>query len=393
MRRLLGAVLAASIVVGCRGQEAVTRVVGDEIMVGSFIGADAYTAFLLGALAEEDKNLELAARAYRQAARDDARNPEAHARLAIVRCRVRAVAEGQAAAARALELDPRNATAEEARAICAAAEAGGDVRASRTALTLAAALDPTDAKRERDLAIADAAGGDIERARARLEAWVLTNATHPSVRMAAAQLAWRARRPLRAAELAESAVVLSASFAPSAAKLAAELATGGALQEARKLSAALLDLGPIGAAGHGRVATTLGSEPLVPRLAVDEALLRGDFRRAEARATKGGLRLGDVVGRAILLGTLEPARALVPLLEESSPFEAVIARAALGENVKIPSSDASVAASLALAFAARAEVILDRARMNAVLERLPPIAFDPSDAVLVRAAAAMTRKQ
>src|SRR5262245_46919360 len=112
---LLRALLAATLVIGCRGREAVTRVVGDEILIGSFIGADAYSAFLLGALAEEDNRLELAARAYREAARVDERNPEAFARLAIVRCRAHAIAEGRADAARALAIDKTNATAAEAR--------------------------------------------------------------------------------------------------------------------------------------------------------------------------------------------------------------------------------------------------------------------------------------
>lgn len=375
--------LALAGVVGCGGSPPVVRVLSGELVTGRFIPSDAYTAFLSGVLAEQAGKLDEAALAYRAATKRDARSAEVWARLGTVLCRQREIEDGRAAAERARSLDPMNATVESAHAACDDAE--GDSQGSAAALARAARLEPRQADLVRELAERDLRAGRTAEARSRLEAWLLEPHTDPSIRMAAAELALRAGQTSHAIDLAVSAVALSSMHAQGAARLCMDMAVRSPA-DARRLAASLVDLAPVGPGGAGRVATTLAKDPLVFRLAIDDALLRGDDRKALARATKGSVAIAEVVGRAIVLGAVEPARAMLLPLEQASPAAASIARVALGDAAVARRPSTEVPSALMLALTLRARQALDREAMLAFAAAIPAPIVDPHDLVLVRAA-------
>lgn len=403
---IVGGLLALTVSaanVGCGGSTRIVRVLSGELEVGPVIASDAYAAFLDGALAEEDGKLGASAAFYELATKYDRQAAETWARLGTVRCRAGAIDGGLDAAARASAIDRENASAAFARSLCDRARGPTAQSGGEDALAMATRLEPRDPEFVRELAARDVREGHPERARVRIEGWLLEPHADPSLRMAAAEILFHQGRAQQAVEMAKGAVLLSSLHARAAARIAGDMALS-APREARNLAAAIVDAAPLGADGHGSVATTLGGEPLVFLLAVDDAILRRDADLAVARATKGSVLLGDVFGRAMLLGVPTVARAVLPLLDAGAPRDAKVARLILGEALQSADRN-SVAFStdrvapdighgmqspelplaLGAALASRAQMTLDAEAARELTERLPLGTPDARDTLLVNA--------
>lgn len=380
--RIAIALAAVASLGGCAANEPVVRVLGGELVVGDFVPTEAYQAMLAGALEEAAGHFDAAARSYARVIAFDPHAAEPWARLGLVRCAAGSRADGMAAIEQARSLDSRSASPDEARAVCAE-----DAGARREALLAAAAREPRD---DAPIVALVAAGDDGRVVRARAAAFLLAAPAGAGLFMGLAEMALRAGELDQAAAFASRAVAQSSRVAPSAARLAVDLAARD-LSRGRRLSGALADLAPVGASGHGRVATTLG-EPLVLRLAVDDALLAGDVDRALTRAARGGLSLGEVAGRSLLLGARAPLVAILPLLRTSAERDAAIVALCLGDapvRVSAPiGAGEPVATALVLALAETLESRLEPSDAARAIAALPtPSGIDERDRLLVDAAA------
>ncbi len=389
---LLGATLAA----GCGSSYRVTRVVDGRVVLGNFVAPEAYAAFLRGAIAEDAGDLAGAARAYEEAAGFDPDDPEVFTRLGAVLCRAK---PGDPAAERALSrattLDPEYAPAWEARATCAG-HGGEALEAARRA----ASLDPRAP--EYQVLLARVEGSEeagAEAARTRLRA--LTLATPSSAVAYRALLAFARSHgdAWLAAEAIEHLAALGTSRRGDLVRETASLAGEGEILAARHAAAALVDHA---AGGLWSIAPAGPARDLVARLAIDEALVRGDTERASRRATASHLGRDVVAGRALLLGAPDAARALagpVVLADPSASSARVVLAVAEGERGAWPealaalhdarSAEASLPPEIALplfALLARATHGSERASLDAAVASLDAGAFTPGDDVTTRAA-------
>lgn len=368
---LLASVFA---LVGCRGGAPIVRVLSGDLVVGHEIAPDAYAAVLAGSLLERDGRKVAALLQYRRATDADARSAVAPAAMARVLCALGLARESEKALAVAMERDPASSAVAIARATCAATP-----EARFDELAKAAASEPLSVDLEVALAEAEPSA---QRGLSRIEAALLLHRASPSLAAAGAALALSAGRPRRAAELALDAARLSPSAVPAALSVAERLADRGALIEARALSAGLVD---------GVRSAMLARAPRVALMAVDEAVLSGDARRAAMRATRVRLSLATVAGRALLWRSEAVARELLPLLVESSPGEAAAVQLALGESATRPvGGDVAPAIALAVLLRARARASTIDATQALALTATAVI-VDPKDTLLVRAKADLAR--
>lgn len=342
------AALACALATACAGTHgSVTRLVDGRTIDGSFVSADAYAAFLRGAVAQEEGRYAEALAAFEQVLAIDPDDPEPWSRVAMVRCTQRSGdPAGAVAAARALHLDPDYGPAHFAEAWCGS----GALRASleRSAFASPHAVEP-----QLWLTVLDGEAGQRERGQERLLALALGQ---PSAAVLTA-LGWWARgrgAPRTAARAWAAACARDARRVGDAFGRVTELAGDGELGAARALAGALLDL-------RSPVVGTARSVPaLARRLGVDEALARGDAARARARAATARMSLDEVAGRAIILGRPEIALPIAELVAQADPtsesarLAVMAAKEALGEPVSYPSArsaNASVPASVRLAYA------------------------------------------
>ena len=306
--RLLGAALVLS-TVACGGYEKVTRVYDGKVVDGTFIPPDAYASYLRGVLAEESGDLPAARSAFERAAHEDD-DPEILARLGEVRCKSDPNdKKADDFFAKALKLDPTHAGAMAALGRCALLR-GQDEVALAQALK-ATAADPGNANLDALLVKAQAKRGDATSRDRILE---LTKQHGERVVAWDALIAWARGRhdapllaqgfvgllqvaPIRSAEVEQGArELLGNGDKPFATAVAVAIADSRRDLEVR---------GP--------------KDPVVARLAVDEALARGDRHAAEARATRGHIDVVEVAARAALLGQKDLATALASDLAAADP--------------------------------------------------------------------------
>ncbi|MBX3233463.1 MAG: hypothetical protein KIT84_37830 [Labilithrix sp.] len=284
------------------------RVYNGRVVSGPFVPSEAYAAYLRGVLAEEAGDDKTALAAFEEAAReDDDEDPEPLVRIGAVRCRLDPKGRGaDDAFAKAAKVDRTYAPLLAARARCAALRGHGDAaiatmdgigRADREPslealwITLARARP---AARERAIALTVASGERV----AAWDALLAWGRAHHDAVLVARGLAGLLRvSPLRAREVEAGAL---------------ELLGDGETGHARAVAAALADapaeLGPV------RV-----QDATVARLAIDEALARGDVRAAERRALRGHVALAEVAGRALLLEEDAIATTLARRVLEADP--------------------------------------------------------------------------
>ena len=280
MRILTSFVLAAAC--GCAAAPGtVTRVVDGRTIEGRFVSPQAYEQFLRGAIAEESGAMDEALAAYESVARADPTDPEPFARIARVRCKKRPDDPlARAAVEKALALDPDYGPAFAARALCSFAAAGDVQRAARS--------EPQNL----ELQIAAANADEV--------------LSPGADRLVAITSAFRTRA---------AAWEALASWADAHGDPA--LACAGELALARRIAVAVVS---------ARADATRGGAPapslLVTRLAVDEALLRGDDAAATLRATLGRLPMDEVAARALRVGQLDLGEALATRSLAADPSSA-----------------------------------------------------------------------
>lgn len=307
----IGLVLAlASAIAGCFAEPRVMRVYDGRIVEGAYVPPEAYAAFLRGAIAEESGDLEGALAAYAVAAGEDDDDPEILARIGELRCRIDPKdAEADRTLSRALKLDPTYASTLAAKSRCALAR-GRHVEAADLARR-AAAEDPKNVALEA-LVVRAAAPRPDPAMRARAIALTIAHGEHA--------LAWDALiawgRGHRDAELVarglEGLVHAAPMRSPEVERGAVALLSGGQPALARRVASAVADAPrELGVRGP-RDAT-------VARLAVDEALARGDRVTALARATRGHVSLAEVAARALLLEHKDIAEEIATTVTAADP--------------------------------------------------------------------------
>jgi len=308
MRRASLGLLSAMSLAACAPAGEVTRVMHGEVVVGRVIEDGAYASFLRGALAEEAGKREEALEAYSAAASQDEPDPEVWSRIGELRCKMApGDLEADVAFAKALEVDPAYEPALEARARCEAIR--GHAAAASDGEERAAMADPMAVAPEVVLAGAPADRAMARDSQARLVALTLLHPTEPAAWEALA--AWGSAHHdamLIARGLGEVARIAPRRKAEIALR-AVSLAGDGELSAARALAGALLDIpGDRSSGGEGPAPA---AHPLVARLAIDEALVRGDRDAVRRRTTASHLGLELSAARAVFLGNPALARDLV----------------------------------------------------------------------------------
>jgi tetratricopeptide (TPR) repeat protein len=279
-----------------------------HVVDGRFIEPEAYAAFLRGASAEASGDVKGALAAYAEAARFDSSGAEIWTRIGDVRCRADPRdAQADASFARALQLDADDAHAWAGKATCALAR--GDLVGAHAAAQRAAELDAT-ADGANVLLAHTAVPAQSQAARAALVALTVT-ARDPT-------LAWEALATWAEAHgdvaLWARALGELARIAPEkrqdVARAAEQLAGAGEAWQARAVAAAVVE---------ADVRPLAGDHALLARLAIDEAIARGDAGAASRRATRVRLPLDEVAGRALLGGNRSLARELATRVVRADP--------------------------------------------------------------------------
>jgi tetratricopeptide (TPR) repeat protein len=328
----------------------VDRAYGGNVVHGRYVEPEAYAAFLRGAMAQASGDLREALAAYGDASRLDPESAEIWTRIAEVRCQMAPRDAGaQRALAHALELEPSYARAWAVHAKCAMAR--GDDASARAAAERAAALDPSADAANVVLARSSGSGAEAQAAtRQRLVALTST-ASEPLVAWEALA-SWAEAHgdiPLWSRALRETAVIAPGKR-QSVAAAAEELAGIGALAEARAVAAAAIEVDerPFDGGGH----------ELAARLALDDAIARGDLAAVRRRATRARIPLDEAAGRALLAGALAMARSLATAAAEGDPTARgarLVLAAVRGDNVvqaalDARGGDAPVSAAALVAF-------------------------------------------
>jgi hypothetical protein len=312
----------ASALAGCGSEPRVVRVYDGRIVEGRYVSPEAYAAFLRGVLSEAAGDLKGAVTAYAVAVDEDEDDPEIMARIGEARCKLEPKDPlADRAFDAALKRDPTSASALAAKGRCALTRGRTDeaVELGRRA----AAQDPSNVVLEAQVVRAEAGRADPS---ARERAVALTLAHGDNAAAWDALIVWgRAHHDAQLVTRGLEGLVRAApSRSVEAERGAAALLEGGELALARRLACALSDapreLGVIGP-----------RDPTVARLAVDEALVRGDRAVALARATRGHVALAEVAARALLLDKKEIAGAIAASVADADPGAsgALMVRAAL----------------------------------------------------------------
>lgn len=312
-------------VVACGAEARVVRVYDGRIVEGRYVSPEAYAAFLRGVLAEESGDLKAAVAAYAVAVDEDEDDPEIMGRIGEARCKLDPKdALADRAFDVALKRDPASASALAAKGRCALARGRTDV-----ALELArraSAQDPSNVRLDALVVRAEAGGTN---ASARERAVALTLAHGENAVAWDALIVWsRAHHDTQLVARGLEGLIRAAPMRSIEVEQgAAALLEGGELALARHLAGALADapreLGVVGP-----------RDPSVARLAVDEALARGDRAVAVARATRGHVALAEVAARALLLEKRELSASIAASVSDADPGAsgAVMVKAALASS-------------------------------------------------------------
>lgn len=309
--RLLAVLVSAAACAACVHPTAVQRAYGGDVLTGRYVSPEAYASFLRGALAEASHRSDEALQAYYDASRRDSASPEPWACIARVLCSSGAhgAADAGVALERALALDPEYARAWEVKAECA--RVLGDVAGQRAAASRAVQLDPQGDGASILLARSDGSGG---RTASREALVALTVTAHNPVAAWDALATWAEAHGDIA--LWARALVELTRVAPerreAVARTAEELAGAGVTGEARMVAGAAVD------ADERPLPTRLA---LAARLALDDAIARGDANAVRRRATRGRVLRDEAAARALLAGKRALARDIASTLVAADPDE------------------------------------------------------------------------
>lgn len=303
---LAGAVLSS----GCRQGVEVVRVYDGRIVPGPYVQPEAYAHYLRGMIAEGHGDHGAALSAFEQAADADPSDPEVWTRIGEVRCRRDPKDDGaDHAFSKALKIDDGYAGALAAKGRCELAR--GKTNEAAELVARAANEDPksasigallvqiearrgTPAARERAIALT-VTQSDDENAWNALLAW--GQARNDAALVARALVGLLPTAPMRSSDVERGAL---------------ELLGDGHLVLARQVAAAVADAPRELDVRGPRDAT-------VARLAVDEALSRGDEAAASARATRGRVSLAELAARALVFERLAFARAVATTIAHADP--------------------------------------------------------------------------
>jgi hypothetical protein len=300
-----------------------------RVVEGHYVSPEAYAAFLRGVLAAEASDVAGALRAFSEALAEDDEDPEIHARIGELRCRLDPKdPEAIRSFDRALQFDPSSASVLAAKARCALAR--GDVQSASNGMHRALAEDPNNVGLGAEAVRLGARLADPS-AEARAMRLTQTHSESPVAWDALVAWGWSRKRldyiergltglvataPLRSGEVEGQALALAAS---------------GEVLVARRVSAAIAD-------APARFLVRGPRDATVARLAVDEALARGDERTALSRAVRGHVAWTEVAARAHLLGQRDIALRLSRSRRLAEPLSsgATMVLLALGEDVLPP---------------------------------------------------------
>jgi hypothetical protein len=291
---LLAVASGALLLAACVRPTVVERAYGGNVVQGRYVAPEAYAWFLRGSLAAAAHRTEDAVAAYQRAASLDPASPEPWTRIADVLCDA-GEREGRARAAieHALTLDSDDRGAWAARARCAAVR--GDAREQHDAATRASALGDST-----PLVVTHARPGEDGRAD-RQELVALTLAAPEPVVAWASLVAWAEAHGDVA--LWTRGLLELGRIAPErrgeVAQAAEAMVGAGLGAEARTVAAAVVD------AAERPVSASMA---LAVRLAVDEAIERGDREGLIRRASRGRVPLEEAAARALLAGRAGMAR-------------------------------------------------------------------------------------
>jgi hypothetical protein len=321
-------------VAACGGESKVVRVYDGKIVEGRYIGPDAYAWFLRGVLAEDAGDLDGAITAYEAAVADDDEDAGVFARLGAARC-ARGPQDKTAdeAFAKARKLDASYAGLLAAESRCALAR-GQDADAAARA-RLAAKEDPANVDIQALLVRAEARQPDPA-TRARAIALTLANGERPAAWDAL--IAWGkahhdAELVARGFEgLLRAAPMRSGEVERGAVELLGE----GHGVFARRVAAAVAD-------APAELLVRGPRDPIAARLAVDEALARGDEASARRRATRGHVELVETAARAALLEQRAIASSLGREVADADPASSAarMVLAALAATPRVPDAKAA----------------------------------------------------
>ncbi|MDB4994648.1 MAG: Tetratricopeptide 2 repeat protein [Myxococcaceae bacterium] len=383
---------------GCASAPTVTRVVDGRIVEGHFVEPDAYAAFLRGAISESHGDLRGALAAYEETAKLDEEDPEVWTRIAAVRCRLSAADPGARwAAARALALDTEYAPAWEVRAQCELGRSEDRVSIERDALR-AADADPTKVDYQVLLARVEEMRPRSEVARQRLVALTLAHEASPVAWSALASWSRSHGDALGAAQALARVARLAPTRRADVVREVIALAGEGELDAARFLAGAVLDAGR-DTDRSGGLTPSPANHPLVARLAIDDAIVKGDFEVLRLRRTAAHLGVDTVAGRALLLGKPGLVAALVTPTIDADPRAAgprmtlAVAAAYAGDATLLTralatttSIDAPIATEVWLPFVKLVASHVSAADARRLFDALPREAIASGDDLVVRAA-------
>jgi hypothetical protein len=383
---------------GCASAPTVTRVVDGRIVEGHFVEPDAYAAYLRGAISESHGDLRGALAAYEETAKLDEEDPEVWTRIAAVRCRLSPADPGARwAAARALALDTEYAPAWEVRAQCELGRSEDRVGIERDALR-AADADPTKVDYQVLLARVEEMRPRSEVARQRLVALTLAHESSPVAWSALASWNRSHGDALGAAHALARVARLAPTRRADVVREVIALAGEGELDAARFLAGAVVDAGRDTDRSAG-LTPSPATNPLVARLAIDDAIVKSDFEALRLRRTAAHLGVDTVAGRALLLGKPDLVVALVTPTIEADPRAAgprmtlAVAAAYAGDTTLLTralaastSIDAPIPTEAWLPFVKLVASHLSAADARRLFDALPREAILAGDDLVVRAA-------
>ena len=344
-------ILLAASIAGCAGGGAVVRIVDGRAIEGRYIDSDAYDAYLRGAIAEQDGNLDVAAAWFEKAREADPNGVEALVRLGAVQCQRGAAGEADRVFAQALARDAQDAELHVAIARCALV--AGDAKRSEAEARRAMRLDPNASRTTIVLAEAIAAQGRSEAAAQVLDGWVVWSGGRRE--------AWRAvlQFAVKRGDAARQNVARSRLDDPPGAHTAAI------------------------AGDRSRVLRQL-----------DQALARGELQAARAFAVEAHLPPSAVAVRAVALGCYRVAEEQASFVLAAEPGEpdAIAAVLALPASMAFSLQNAriSVPAPAERSLSALAALVIARAirqragdvAAQSFLDRYGSIAPDPEDPLI-----------
>jgi tetratricopeptide (TPR) repeat protein len=308
----LTALLTTLALLGCGGESKVVRVYDGRIVEGKYVSPDAYAWFLRGVLAEDGGDLDGAVGAYEQAIKEDDDDAEVWARLGGALCK-RNPKDGAVdkAFSRALAVDATYAGALAAKARCELGRGNAAVAAADA--QKAAHEDPANVEIEALLVRAEARGaGGAASSGERAIALTLAYGERPAAWEALVAWGQSKNRADLVARGLEGLLRAAPARSSEVERGAVELLGDGHTGLARRVAAAIAD--------SPRELLVRGPrDATVARLAVDEALARGDEATATARATRGRVELAEVAARAVVLERREVAARIARVVAHADP--------------------------------------------------------------------------